>query len=101
MLRKFVRQLRPTQEKYVAPIEKVQNHFGFLSELTISPTYVMKGVENPFYDLDIDVEKDIKPAVGKGDIKFKNVNVSIWQSLWRATCLITSSVCNITNSSTN
>jgi len=77
MLRKFVRQLRPTQEKYIAPIEKVQNHFGFLSELTISPTYVMKGVENPFYDLDIDVEKDIKPAVGKGDIKFKNVKTPV------------------------
>ena len=27
MLRKFVRQLRPTQEKYVAPVYKVQNFF--------------------------------------------------------------------------
>ena len=76
MLRKYVRQLkRPIQEKYIAPIDKVQRHFGFLNELTISPTYVMKGVENPFYDLDIDIEKDIRPAIGKGEIKFKNVKM--------------------------
>ena len=77
MLNKFVRQLRPIQENKVAPIEKVQMHFGFLSELTISPDYVMKGEENPFYDLDIDIEKDIRPAVGKGEIKFKNVKTPV------------------------
>ena len=44
----------------------------YLRELTISPDYVMKGVENPFYDLDVDISKDITPAVGDGKIKFKN-----------------------------
>ena len=44
----------------------------YLRELTISPDYVMKGVENPFYDLDVDIQQDITPAVGDGKIKFKN-----------------------------
>ena len=44
----------------------------YLRELTISPDYVMKGVENPFYDLDVDVSKDITPSLGDGKIKFKN-----------------------------
>ena len=44
----------------------------YIRELTISPDYVMKGIENPFYDLDIDIQKDIIPAVGDGKIKFKN-----------------------------
>ena len=54
MLKKYVRQLNPIQENKIAPIDKIQRHFGFLNELTISPDYVMKGVANPFYDLDIE-----------------------------------------------
>ena len=44
-----------------------------LSELTISPHYQQKGVYNPFYELDIDIEKDIRPEVGPGEITFANV----------------------------
>ena len=67
-LRKYVRQVRPIQENKITPFNKVQS---FLSELTISPDYVMKGVENPFYVIDIPIEKDIRPAVGKGEINLK------------------------------
>ena len=49
-----------------------KQYLRYLGELTISPDYVMKGIENPFYDLDIDIQKDIIPAVGDGKIKFKN-----------------------------
>ena len=49
-----------------------KQYLRYLGELTISPDYVMKGIENPFYDLDIDIQKDIIPAVGDGIIKFKN-----------------------------
>ena len=73
-LRKYVRQVRPIQENKITPFNKVQS---FLSELTISPDYVMKGVENPFYVIDIPIEKDIRPAVGKGEIKFKNVKTPV------------------------
>ena len=70
MLRKYVRQLNPIQEKYVAPMDKIQS---CLFELTVTPHYQQKGVYNPYYTLDIDVEKDIRPTVGKGEIKFQNV----------------------------
>ena len=73
-LRKYVRQVRPIQENKITQFNKVQS---FLSELTISPDYVMKGVENPFYVIDIPIEKDIRPAVGKGEIKFKNVKTPV------------------------
>ena len=63
MLRKFVRQLRPTQENYIAPIEKVQD---YLFELTVTPHYQQKGVYNPYYTLDIDIEKDI---IDKNNVK--------------------------------
>ena len=69
-IRKFVRQIRPTDESYTPPIDKVQSYF---SELTVTPHYQQKGVYNPFYTLNIDVEKDIRPTVGKGVIKFQNV----------------------------
>ena len=68
-LRRFVRQLKPIQENKTNHVSKIQ----VLRELTISPDYVSKGVANPFYVLDIDVEKDIRPVVGKGEIKFRNV----------------------------
>jgi len=65
------RQLRrPVREDYVPPVEKIQN---FLKELTISPHYQQKGIYNPFYELTIDVETDIRPEVGPGEITFENV----------------------------
>ena len=70
-IRKFVRQVkRPVEESYTPPIDKIQSYF---TELTVTPHYQQKGVYNPFYTLDIDVEKDIRPTVGKGVIKFQNV----------------------------
>ena len=65
-----MRQLNPRVESKVAPIDKIQS---ILRELTVTPHYQQKGVHNPFYTLDIDVEKDIRPTVGKGEIKFQNV----------------------------
>jgi len=69
-LQQYVRQVRPRNESYIPPVDKIQN---FLRELTISPHYQQKGIYNPFYELDIDVEKDIRPAVGPGEIQFQNV----------------------------
>ena len=71
-LRRFVRQLKPIQENEVNHVDRIQN----LQELTISPDYVYKGEANPFYEFKptVDVEKDIRPLVGKeGEIKFRNV----------------------------
>ena len=45
----------------------------YLRELTVSPDYQSKGTFNPFYVLDIP-EDDIRPSVGDGDIKYKNVD---------------------------
>ena len=67
-LNRYVRQLKPIQENKVDYVKVVQ-----LRELTITPHYQQRGVFNPFYDIDIDVEKDIRPTVGKGEIKFQNV----------------------------
>jgi hypothetical protein len=52
------------------------NQYSYqLNELTISPNYQSKGVFNPFYTLNIDVEKDIRPKIQKdGEIKFKSVD---------------------------
>ena len=50
--------------------------FGFkkyLRELTVSPDYQSRGTFNPFYVLDIP-EDDIRPSVGDGAIKYKNVD---------------------------
>ena len=50
--------------------------FGFkkyLRELTVSPDYQSRGTFNPFYVLDIP-EDDIRPSVGDGVIKYKNVD---------------------------
>jgi len=70
-LNRFVRQLKPIQENKVNYVDRIQS----LRELTISPDYVYKGEENPFYEFKptVDVEKDIRPFVGKGEIKFRNV----------------------------
>ena len=35
-IRKFVRQIRPTDESYTPPVDKVQSYF---SELTVTPHY--------------------------------------------------------------
>ena len=69
-LQQYVRQVKPRNESYIPPVDKIQS---FLRELTISPHYQQKGVYNQFYELDIDVEKDIRPAVGPGEIQFQNV----------------------------
>lgn len=45
----------------------------YLRELTVSPDYQSKGTFNPFYVLDIP-EDDIRPSVGDGTIKYKNVD---------------------------
>ena len=45
----------------------------FLRELTVSPDYQSRGTFNPFYVLDIP-EDDIRPSVGDGAIKYKNVD---------------------------
>ena len=45
----------------------------FLRELTVSPDYQSRGTFNPFYVLDIP-EDDIRPSVGDGVIKYKNVD---------------------------
>ena len=66
----YVRQVRPIQESHVNHLDRIQKH---LRELTISPHYQQKGVYNPYYELDIDVEKDIRPEVGPGEITFENV----------------------------
>ena len=46
----------------------------YLRELTVSPDYQSRGTFNPFYVIDIDSEKDIRPLVGDGEIKFKSVD---------------------------
>ena len=68
--RQSMSQLRPARTPKPDLQEKVQS---FLTELTISPHYQQKGVYNPFYELNIDVEKDIRPEVGPGEITFENV----------------------------
>ena len=45
----------------------------YLRELTVSPDYQSRGTFNPFYVLDIP-EDDIRPSVGDGVIKYKNVD---------------------------
>ena len=45
----------------------------YLRELTVSPDYQSRGTFNPFYVLDIP-EDDIRPSVGDGEIKYKNVD---------------------------
>lgn len=45
----------------------------YLRELTVSPDYQSRGTFNPFYVLDIP-EDDIRPLVGDGEIKYKNVD---------------------------
>jgi hypothetical protein len=51
----------------------LQKYVRQLKELTVSPHYQSKGEFNPFYAINIDVEKDIRPFVGDGSIKFKSV----------------------------
>ncbi len=69
-IKNYVWQVRPVQKAHVNHLEKIQR---VLTELTISPHYQQKGVYNPYYELDIDVEKDIRPEVGPGEITFENV----------------------------
>ena len=73
-IRKFVQQIRPVEESYLPPKDKVEQVQSYLHELTVSPDYQSKGVFNPFYVLNIP-EDDIRPSVGDGEIKYKNVDV--------------------------
>ena len=52
---------------------RIGKYIRQLKELTVSPHYQSKGEFNPFYAINIDVEKDIRPFVGDGSIKFKSV----------------------------
>ena len=72
-IRKFVQQIRPVEESYLPPKDKVEQVQSYLHELTVSPDYQSKGVFNPFYVLNIP-EDDIRPSVGDGVIKYKNVD---------------------------
>ena len=73
-IRKFVQQIRPMEEFYLPPKDKVEQIQSYLHELTVSPDYQSKGVFNPFYVLNIP-EDDIRPSVGDGEIKYKCVDV--------------------------
>jgi hypothetical protein len=44
-----------------------------LQELTISPYYQQKGEYNPYYTFKVDVDKDVRPVVGDGEIKYQCV----------------------------
>ena len=79
-IRKFVQQIRPVEESYLPPKDKVEQVQSYLHELTVSPDYQSKGVFNPFYVLNIP-EDDIRPSVGDGEIKYKNVDVGSGLSL--------------------
>jgi len=72
-LQKYVRQVRPRNESYTPPVEKVQN---FLRELTISPFYQQKGNFNPFYVLEdglVDTIVDMLPEKEYDELLFKSV----------------------------
>ena len=73
-IRKFVHQTKPINEYYLLPTDKVEQVKSYLRELTVSPDYQSRGVFNPFYVLDIPID-DIRPSVGDGEIKYKNVDV--------------------------
>tara|TARA_B100001248_G_scaffold99201_1_gene73625 strand:- start:40 stop:1425 length:1386 start_codon:yes stop_codon:yes gene_type:complete len=51
----------------------VRNPKHVIRELTVSPHYKNKNGFNPFYVLDIDTDKDVKPTVGAGQILYKSV----------------------------
>ena len=72
-IRKFVHQTKQINEYYLLPTDKVEQVKSYLRELTVSPDYQSRGVFNPFYVLDIP-EDDIRPSVGDGEIKYKNVD---------------------------
>ena len=72
-LQKYVRQLRPRNESYTPPVDKVQN---FLRELTISPFYQQRGNFNPYYVLDdklVSTIVDILPEKEYDELLFKSV----------------------------
>ena len=48
-LQQYVRQVKPRNESYTPPVDKIQN---FLKEITISPFYQQRGTFNPYYVLD-------------------------------------------------
>ena len=52
-IQKFVQQIRPREESYLPPKDKVEQVQSYLYELTVSPDYQSKGVFNLFYVLNI------------------------------------------------
>ena len=72
-LQQYVRQVKPRNESYISPVDKVQN---FLRELTISPFYQQKGNFNPYYVLDdklVSTIVDILPEKEYDELLFKSV----------------------------
>ena len=54
----------------------MQSYKQYLRELTVSPDYQSRGTFNPYYELSVDVDKDIRPSIGDGVIKFKSVDTA-------------------------
>ena len=70
--RRSIEQLRPARTPKVAIVEQAQN---YLRELTISPHYQQKGNFNPYYTLDVSIEKIVKEdyidyATAKNSMEF-------------------------------
>jgi len=72
--RRSIEQLRPARTQKIAIVEQAQN---YLRELTISPHYQQKGNFNPYYTLDISIEKIVKEDLPKKikyvELLFKSV----------------------------
>ena len=72
-LQRYVRQVKPRNESYIPPVEKIQN---FLRELTISPFYQQRGTFNPFYVLDDGLVTTIADKISEkeyDELLFKSV----------------------------
>ena len=51
-----------------------ESMFGFnLNELTVSPKYQSKGVFNPFYNIDSDLDNKVRELLNNKDIKFTDL----------------------------
>jgi len=72
--RQSMSQLRPARKPKVTIVEQTQN---YLRELTISPHYQQKGNFNPYYTLDVSIEKIVKEDLPKKikyvELLFKSV----------------------------
>ena len=83
-LQRYVRQVKPRNESYIPPVEKIQN---FLRELTISPFYQQRGNFNPYYVLDDKLVSTIVDALLEkeyDEILFKSVESGSGKLLYDA-----------------